>query len=84
MDFSLSEEQLMIQQAAKDFAQNELLPGVIERDEEQHFPNELVGKMGELGFMGMMVSENMAEADWGHLPMCWPWKNSPKWTPPLL
>ncbi len=57
MDFTLSEEQLMIQQAAKDFAQNELLPGVIERDEAQKFPSELVKKMGDLGFMGMMVNE---------------------------
>jgi alkylation response protein AidB-like acyl-CoA dehydrogenase len=55
MDFTLSEEQLMIQQAAKDFAQNELLPGVIERDDAQKFPAEQVKKMGELGFMGMMV-----------------------------
>nr|WP_299000203.1 acyl-CoA dehydrogenase family protein [uncultured Allomuricauda sp.] len=57
MDFSLSEEHLMIQQAAKDFAENELLPGVIERDEAQEFPAEQVKKMGELGFMGMMVGE---------------------------
>lgn len=55
MDFTLSEEQLMIQQAARDFAQNELLPGVIERDEAQQFPAEQVKKMGELGFLGMMV-----------------------------
>lgn len=55
MDFQLSEEQLMIQQAARDFAQNELLPGVIERDEHQKFPTEQVKKMGELGFLGMMV-----------------------------
>ncbi len=45
----------MIQQAARDFAQQELLPGVIERDEEQRFPTEAVRKMAELGFMGMMV-----------------------------
>nr|WP_299070709.1 acyl-CoA dehydrogenase [uncultured Allomuricauda sp.] len=57
MDFTLSEEQLMIKQAAKDFAQNELLPGVIERDDAQKFPTELLNKMGELGFMGMMVDE---------------------------
>ncbi len=57
MDFTLSEEQSMIQQAAKDFAQNELLPGVIERDEAQKFPSDLVKKMGELGFLGMMVNE---------------------------
>lgn len=55
MDFLLTEEQLMVQQAARDFAQNELLPGVIERDENQIFPVEQVKKMGELGFMGMMV-----------------------------
>lgn len=55
MDFTLSEEQLMIQQAARDFAQNELLPGVIERDDAQRFPTEEVKKMGELGFLGMMV-----------------------------
>src|SRR5690606_26949129 len=57
MDFSLTEEQLMIQQAARDFAQNELLPGVIDRDENQNFPNALVRQMGELGFMGMMVDQ---------------------------
>ena len=55
MDFQLSEEQLMIRQAARDFAQNELLPGVIERDEHQKFPTEQIKKMGELGFLGMMV-----------------------------
>lgn len=55
MDFQLSEEHLMIQQAARDFAQQELLPGVIERDEKQQFPYEQIKKMGELGFLGMMV-----------------------------
>ena len=55
MDFSLTEEHLMIRDAARDFAQTELLPGVIERDEKQHFPDELVKKMGALGFMGVMV-----------------------------
>lgn len=57
MLFQLSEEQLMIRQAARDFAQNELKPGVIERDEHQKFPAEQVGKLGELGFLGMMVAE---------------------------
>ena len=56
MNFTLSEEQQMIQQAARDFAQQELLPGVIERDDAQEFPAEEVKKMGALGFMGMMVS----------------------------
>lgn len=55
MDFSLTEEHLMIRDAARDFAQAELLPGVIERDEKQHFPPELVKKMGDLGFLGIMV-----------------------------
>lgn len=55
MDFSLTEEHLMIRDAARDFARTELLPGVIERDEKQHFPAELVKKMGDLGFMGIMV-----------------------------
>ncbi|MCA0133561.1 acyl-CoA dehydrogenase [Winogradskyella alexanderae] len=55
MDFSLTEEHLMIREAARDFARTELLPGVIERDENQVFPDELVKKMGELGFMGIMV-----------------------------
>ena len=55
MDFNLTEEQLMVQQAARDFAQNDLLPGVIERDEKEIFPAEQIKKMGELGFMGMMV-----------------------------
>ncbi|MBC6108794.1 acyl-CoA dehydrogenase [Pedobacter fastidiosus] len=55
MHFELSEEQIMIQQAARDFAQQELKPGVIERDEHQKFPTEQVKKLGELGFLGMMV-----------------------------
>ena len=55
MDFSLSEEQIMIRDAARDFARTELLPGVIERDNAQKFPTEQVKKMGELGFLGMMV-----------------------------
>lgn len=55
MNFELTEEQLAVQQAARDFAQTELLPGVIERDDKQEFPYEQVKKLGELGFMGMMV-----------------------------
>lgn len=55
MDFNLTEEQQMIQQAARDFAHAELLDGVIERDNEQKFPYEAVKKMGEMGFLGMMV-----------------------------
>ena len=55
MDFNLTEEHLMIRDAARDFAQTELLPGVIERDNKQQFPDELVKKMGDLGFLGIMV-----------------------------
>lgn len=55
MDFNLTEEHIMIRDAARDFAQTELLPGVIERDNTQTFPDSLVRKMGELGFMGIMV-----------------------------
>lgn len=55
MDFQLTEEHLMIQKAARDFAVNELLPGVIERDEKQQYPAEQIKKLGELGFLGMMV-----------------------------
>ncbi len=56
MNFELTEEHKMIRDAARDFAQTELLPGVIERDENQSFPAEQVKKLGELGFLGMMVS----------------------------
>jgi alkylation response protein AidB-like acyl-CoA dehydrogenase len=55
MDFNLTEEHIMIRDAARIFAQTELLPGVIERDNKQEFPKELVRKMGDLGFMGIMV-----------------------------
>ena len=55
MDFSLTEEHLMIREAARDFANNELLSGVIERDTNQEFPAAQVKMMGELGFLGMMV-----------------------------
>lgn len=56
MHFELSEEHLAVQAAARDFAQNVLKPGVIERDEHQKFPTEEVKQLAELGFMGMMVS----------------------------
>ena len=56
LNFNLSEEQLAVQQAARDFASNELLPGIVERDSEARFPAEQIKRMGELGFLGMMVS----------------------------
>ena len=62
MHFELSEEHLMIQKAARDFARTECLPGVIDRDEHQRFPREQVMKLAELGFMGMMVSPDYGGA----------------------
>ena len=56
MNFQLNEEQKLIQQAAREFAENVLKPGVIERDNSQTFPDEIVRQMGEMGFLGMMVS----------------------------
>ncbi len=56
MNFELTEEQIAVRDAARDFAQTDLLPGVIERDENQEYPKEQIKKMGELGFMGMMTS----------------------------
>lgn len=56
LNFNLSEEHLAVQEAARDFAQNELLPGIVERDNEARFPAAQVKRMGELGFLGMMVS----------------------------
>lgn len=58
LNFNLSEEHIAVQEAARDFAQNELLPGIVERDNEARFPAEQVRRMGELGFLGMMVSPN--------------------------
>ncbi|BAU52260.1 acyl-CoA dehydrogenase [Mucilaginibacter gotjawali] len=62
MYFQFTEEQEMIRQAARDFAQTELKPGVIERDEHQTFPAEQVKMLGELGFLGMMVSPDYGGA----------------------
>ena len=56
LNFNLSEEHLAVKEAARDFAQNELLPGIVERDNEARFPAQQVKRMGELGFLGMMVS----------------------------
>ncbi|MBN8783867.1 MAG: acyl-CoA dehydrogenase [Sphingobacteriales bacterium SCN 48-20] len=62
MQFELTEEQRMIQQAARDFARQECLPGVIERDEKQLFPREQLSKLADLGFLGMMVDEKYGGA----------------------
>lgn len=55
MDFRFTEEQLAVKEAAREFAQNVLLPGVIDRDEHQKFPEQEIKQLGELGFLGMMV-----------------------------
>ncbi len=56
MNFELTEDQLMIQQSAKEFAETEIAPTAVERDKKAEYPAEIVKKLGELGFMGMMVS----------------------------
>ena len=56
LNFNLTEEHLAVQEAARDFAQNELLPGIVERDNEQKFDPKLLKRMGKLGFLGMMAS----------------------------
>ena len=63
MNFELTEEQIMIQQTAREFAQAEIAPTVIARDKEAKFPTEIIQKLGELGFMGMMVSEKYDGAE---------------------
>ena len=62
MNFEFTEEQLMIQESAKDFAQKEIAPSAVERDINAEFPDQIVKKMGELGFMGMMVSPDYGGA----------------------
>lgn len=62
MDFKLSEEQEMIRQTARDFAQEHLAPHAAERDEKQFFPKDVIKQMGELGFMGMMVNDKWGGA----------------------
>ncbi|MFH1852290.1 MAG: acyl-CoA dehydrogenase [Candidatus Neomarinimicrobiota bacterium] len=65
MDFNYTEEQLLIRQTARDFAEEHLAPGVMERDEKAEFPTEQIKMMAELGFLGMVVPEkwNGAGAD---------------------
>src|SRR5512146_154264 len=60
MEFSFSETQQLIRDTARKFAEEQLAPGSIERDEKEEFPHEAVRAMGELGFMGMMIPE-----EWG-------------------
>ena len=62
MNFDFTEEQLMIQESARDFAQNEIAPTAVERDIKAEFPTEIIKKLGELGFLGMMVSPDYGGA----------------------
>ena len=70
MNFNLSEEQQLIQKIARDFANDHLRPGVIDRDENAQFPAEQVKMMGELGFMGMMIPEEYGGAGMDSLSYC--------------
>jgi len=70
MDFNLTEEQQLIQKTARDFANDHLRPGVVERDEIAEFPGEQVKMMGELGFMGMMMPEEYGGAGLDTVSYC--------------
>lgn len=70
MDFNLTEEQQLIQKTARDFANDHLRPGVVERDEIAEFPAEQVKMMGELGFMGMMMPEEYGGAGLDTVSYC--------------
>ena len=70
MDFTLSETEKLLQKTAKEFADNHLRPGVIERDKNAKFPSEQIKMMGELGFMGMMISEEFGGSGMDTVSYC--------------
>jgi len=70
MDFKLSSEQELIKQTASDFAREELLPGVIDRDQNKIWPTNQIAKMADLGFMGMMVSESFGGSGLDTISYC--------------
>lgn len=78
MDFTLTHEQQMIQQMAREFAQQELLPGVLERDEKSEFPLEQFRKFGQTGMFGTPMARKSAV--WpAHIPaIFWLWRKSPR------
>ena len=83
MNFEYSETQKMVAEAAREFAQQYIQPYVMEWDEKQTFPLEVFKKAGELGFMGVLVPEELGVPDWDIMSM-WPfWKKSQKWILPL-
>ncbi|HDY75254.1 MAG TPA: acyl-CoA dehydrogenase [Candidatus Marinimicrobia bacterium] len=70
MDFSYTEEQLLIQKTAREFSLDHLAPGVIDRDEKAEFPAEQIKMLGELGFMGMMIPEKWGGAEMDTISYC--------------
>ena len=70
MDFNLTEEQQLILKTAREFANDQLRPGVIDRDEKAEFPKEQIKMMGELGFMGMMIPEEYGGAGMDTISYC--------------
>ena len=70
MDFTLSDTEKLLQKTAKEFADNHLRPGVIERDKNAEFPSEQIKMMGELGFMGMMISEEFGGSGMDTVSYC--------------
>lgn len=74
MNFEFTEEQLMIQQAARDYAQRELIQDVIERDTHAIYPEKHVKALAELGFMGMLVDPEYDGEGWIPFPMFLRWK----------
>ena len=70
MDFNYSEEQLLVQKTAMDFARDQLLPGAAERDEKMEFPADQIKMLGEMGFMGMMVPEAWGGSGFDTISYC--------------
>ena len=62
MNFDFTDEQKMIRESAKEFAEDEIAPTAVNRDKNAEFPTEIVKKLGELGFLGMMVSPDYGGA----------------------
>ena len=80
MNFDFTEEQVMIQQSARDYAQRELIKDVLERDAKAEFPTQHVKALAELGFLGMLVDVKYDGEGWIPSPTCWPWKSYQKLT----
>ena len=79
MNFQLTEEQTLIQKTSREFADTELAPGVVERDDKKIWPKEGIKKMAELGFMGMMTDPKWNGEVWTLFPTPLLWKKFPGW-----